>query len=537
MRNLWLLLCLFGTTLAQESGTSTGGEEKRYNSIGLADGNGRTTAVHAFNPNPTKRLQLTFKAYDRYGNLQPVLPANSGALSPLLVNELTVEVAPLATYSMITGNAGSGGNAGSIEVDASGEAALWQSKRLPGVNGPGRVQTQAFLDRDAVKPSYSFPYAFSGAAADLPEAAVLGLGGGPIKTAISIQNTDAMTSVIRLSGRDALLGIDLGSQDIVIGPRHHFIAGLSSVFPNLLTGNLHLTTEQISGVMIPFLSNADLFTSFDFLGSDNSDPNQTGLEMPFYHDESQDVKGFLVIAPNQAQTNYSGEATVTLLPDQLRVNQPFANGPGRNVYLANQAFPPVPEMLNLGWMTASAGKTTINGVGILTAGNAAAVIPENQPIGLHASFPFDGQRDWEHAFQDSYLILKRNSPGVAELNAVLLDENAQILEILPMTLSEGVTQIPASDFLDNAGKVKTVLLEIEDESEAVIYGGFLVAGELAFNQKVLDYVPLQKLSGPRFVTKLGSVYEAWQSDSQSCLGSQLSIGQLISYINDPSTCP
>lgn len=544
MRYFFLAWCMLIAVQAQaqESKTLNKGDSQRYFSAGLADGGEQATAVHAFNPSTTESLQLTLSAFDNFGDPQMILPENSGALSPLLTNQVMVTLSPLETYTMVTQNVGAGRDIGSIEVDASGEVALWQRKqsRASGIVLKNH-QTQSFVKAADVVPEYGFPIALAGTSDRLPEASSLGLRGEPVGTTIFVKNTGSLTALVRVHARDALLGTNLGSYDIDLDPHATYGEELITAFPNILTGNVSLRTELIGGEAFPFLGFRRGIENLDYVGTPVETPDgktDSVVEMPFFQYGQQELQGFITFNNLNDTGSYAGNLNITLTPDQASTMPGFIAGALVNVFLATQNLVDEPNQRNYGWVKTTIETGQANIVSILSARDTRAIIQPVQPLARRASFPVDGRWPWDVVYPEAALMVKRTAPGMGVIQAVLLDGDSRVLDIVPLEIFEGITSIPADVFVDDAGEVRTVLLELEDANKQATYAGFFVfGGDPGLGTRLVDMVPVQSLSGLPQVARLGAIYESWESELDSCLGSQLNIGNIIGFINDPSLCP
>lgn len=537
MRYLCAILAALGIMVHAQT-PQPQSESVTYFSTGLADGAGKATIVLAFNPSDTETVTLTLTALNNSGQPLAVLPQE--AQPGIMTDTLQISLPPLASYFLETGKVATGEDVGSLDVVANGELAIWQQKTTHHQAQLTGQQTLRFQKGTDTFLEYFFPYAAETASEGLVRDWTDSMQGSSTQTVLFARNTKSNLLRIRFSARDALLGTDLGFYDLDVDKKQTGSIFLDQAFPGLTHASISITAQILEGEGFPFVGFRGDGEALEYRGSTKFDGPADGkppLEIPFFHYGNKQLDGFFSIFRSGQPIDYIVDANLQLLPDGSLLEQTLNGIAGRNIFLSTQTLLDQPELRNVGWLQLVRRSPEVNMVGVLSAGTSKAIVQDTLPLAARNAFPLDGGKDWKGTYSESHLVVNQTDPGTVPMTAILLDENGQTLDMRSFDLVNGLTKIPLSDLADEDGQVATVVMEFPNGGGVTSFAGIFELGEfLDSNLQVLDVIPLQKLSGKPNQSRLGQVYEAWQTNSQSCLGSQLVISDVIEFVNDPNRC-
>ena len=498
-------------------------------SLGLADGDGQITRIHAVNPSTTDTITVILKPYHGDGSDNPAIMGT---------NAFTLTLPPLASASVATAEIGPGANAGFMTIEAFGEMVGWTEES--GRDGGGAEvmrNTSLLVSSEDLGDSYLFPsVAVQGADQALPDTM---LPGDAILSEawLGVRNTRNFTATILVESGDAVTGAPSESITIDIPPDGGIVAPVSELAGSLLTGHARIRTRVLSGEAFPYVSYEGSDAKAKNIGQTLVSARQGnhGPRLSYLHSESNAIEGYYAVTES-SNGPIAGDATLTSALDGAMVTHHFGNNANNSSSYVASA-----QLLD-GGLDEELGDVTVNlmqGNETLTTGflfnqNARATVTPTKPI-HRALLPFDAGRDWKTSFADSELVVYLDHPEPVTLVVTGLDADGHYTRFAQHELTPGANAISVTQILGGDETTVNLLLELAND-QARVFPDLLVVG-YDHGNAIMDRVQAAPLAGPMATGNLSYVLPAWRVNKSTCLGSNLSVLDIVRLINNGMVCP
>lgn len=488
-----------------------------YFDLGFSDGEGYQTEIRAFNPSFSESVLITVEAGDAQGApVDGLFPQNGGAFS--------VTLPPLSSISVPTLDNRAEPLHGAMRLNSDGPVVAWSRITYGAPDRPQKSDTQVFRSADtAVDVARFNDLAQAGAAPRFPsEAQHLNV---PLHEVLVVRNTEAFTSTVEVSGRDALLGHQVSTVQVDVAPHGTRSLTAGEVFPDLTSGRASLEVRSLDGRTFSFIRREDDRT---LMRANPAVPDSGAL--PYANLPFDGFEGYYSFnSPTPASMLVFGELSLTEPVTRVAFEAdidvtgttrflPAAPLAGDNEAMGVARYGGDLPVMGSFTFYGNGARTEI-GLTTFEGRRAVAYLADHQQRGPAGS-------------PDLMLI---ENPNAVDSRLLLLGINnhGALRDLFSLDVSPGQNVLQTNGLFSD----ETEMVLIEKFGDEVPLNLAFVIADNRNNQSVLDSIEIVEIEGRGSLGRFLEEVAAWQTRDTPCLTAPNRLLGLVDMINHDYTCP